>query len=99
MYTLQSLWTQAHENLNVVTVLFSNRSYKILLGELERVGIENASPTARAQFELTPPDFDWIKLSEGMGVPAERAGTAEDFIKHLEAAIASSGPHLIEVVL
>ncbi len=99
MYTLQSLWTQAHENLDVVTVLFANRSYKILQGELARVGLENVSPTAQAQFELTPPDPDWVKLANGMGVPAKRAETAEDFNKHLEAAIASSGPHLIEAVL
>ena len=99
MYTLQSLWTQAHENLDVVTVLFANRSYKILQGELERVGLENVNPSARAQFDLTPPDLDWVKLANGMGVPAKQAETAEDFTKYLEAAIASSGPHLIEVVL
>jgi len=99
MYTLQSLWTQAHENLEVVTVLFANRSYKILQGELERVGLENVSMTAREQFELTPPDLDWVKLANGMGVAAERAETAEDFNKYLQAAISASGPQLIEVVL
>jgi len=83
----------------VVTVLFANRSYKILQGELNRVGLENVSPTAREQFELTPPDLDWVKLANGMGVAAERAETAEDFNKYLEAAISSSGPQLIEVVL
>src|SRR5262249_32646922 len=38
MYTLQSLWTQARENLNVTTVIFNNRSYAILNLELSRVG-------------------------------------------------------------
>ena len=65
----------------MVTVLFANRSYKILQGELERVGLENVSPTARGQFELTPSDLDWVKLANGMGVPAERAESAEEFNK------------------
>jgi len=34
MYTLQSLWTQAREGLNVVTIVFANRIYQILRGEL-----------------------------------------------------------------
>ncbi|CAM9733840.1 unnamed protein product, partial [Phaeothamnion confervicola] len=38
MYTVQSLWTQARENLNVVNVIFANRSYRILMGELTAVG-------------------------------------------------------------
>jgi acetolactate synthase I/II/III large subunit len=83
----------------VVTVLFANCSYKILQGELERVGLKNVSPTAREQFELTPPDLDWVKLANGMGVAAERAESVEDFNRYLKAAISSSGPHLTEVVL
>src|SRR5262249_20344830 len=34
MYTVQALWTQAREGLDVTTVLFSNRAYQILKGEL-----------------------------------------------------------------
>jgi len=43
--------------------------------------------------------MDWVKLSNGMGVPAERAESAEDFNKYLMASISSSGPQLIEIVL
>src|SRR5438270_400940 len=38
MYTLQSLWTQAREGLNVVTIVFANRIYQILRGEFDGVG-------------------------------------------------------------
>src|SRR6516162_5722191 len=41
MYTLQALWTQAREGLDVTTLLFSNRSYAILKGELANVGAGN----------------------------------------------------------
>ena len=36
MYTISALWTQAREQLNVTTVLFSNRRYAILGMELRR---------------------------------------------------------------
>ena len=46
MYTLQALWTQAREKLDVVNVVFANRIYKILHGELLAVG---AQPGRRAR--------------------------------------------------
>ncbi len=42
MYTLQSLWTQARENLDVTTVVFANRTYQILRGEF--TGVEAGEP-------------------------------------------------------
>ena len=99
MYTLQSLWTQAREQLDVVTVIFSNRAYKILLGELKRVGVEKAGPNASAMFSLSQPDIDWVQLAQGMGVHGMRAETSEQFNKYLEAAIQSKGPHLIEAII
>src|SRR5580700_4902348 len=41
MYTLQALWTQAREGLDVTTLVFSNRTYQILKGELANVGAGN----------------------------------------------------------
>jgi len=99
MYTLQALWTQAHERLDVVTVIFSNRSYQILHGELERVGVDYDCPNARDLFELTRPDLDWAKMAEGMGVHATRSDSCGQFNDQLEAAINTPGPHLIEAVI
>jgi acetolactate synthase-1/2/3 large subunit len=99
MYTLQSLWTQAREKLDVVTVIFANRAYKILRGELKEMGISAPGPTAAATLDLGNPDLDWVKLAEGMGVPGSRAGSCEEFADHLRDAIRHPGPRLIEVVL
>ena len=99
MYTLQALWTQAHEKLDVVTILFANQSYKILHGELERVGVDYDCPKARDLFELTSPNLNWVSLAQGMGVKATRAETAKQFNEQLEAAIHTSGPHLIEAMI
>jgi acetolactate synthase-1/2/3 large subunit len=99
MYTLQSLWTQARETLDVVTVIFANRAYKILRGELKQMGIAEPGPKAAAVLDLANPNLDWVKLAEGMGVPGSRAASCETFADQLRDAIRRPGPRLIEVVL
>ena len=98
MYTLQALWTQAREELNIVTVLFSNRAYAILQGELKRVGAE-PGPKALNMLDLGRPDLNWTQLAQGMGVPASRASTAEEFNQLFEMALGEKGPYLIEVMI
>ncbi len=99
MYTIQSLWTQARENLDVTTVLFNNSSYAILNMELDRVGASADGSAAKAMLDLSRPDLDFVKLAEGMGVPAVRVTTAEDLSDHLERCIAEPGSHLIEAIV
>ena len=96
MYTLQALWTQARENLDVTTVLLSNRKYQILLGELANVGA-NPGRTALDMLDLGSPDLDWTKLTAGMGVEAARADTCERFADLFAQANARQGPFLIEL--
>ena len=97
MYTLQALWTQAREGLNVTTVILANRSYAILNMELQRVGADAGGPLSRRMLDLTEPDLDFVSLSKGLGVPARRVETAEALTLALEASYAEAGPSLIEV--
>jgi acetolactate synthase-1/2/3 large subunit len=99
MYTIQSLWTMAREQLEVTTVIVNNRSYAILNIELERVGAEDSGPKAKSQLDLTGPDLDFATLANGMGVPSVRVETCEELVAELERAIAEPGPHLIEAVV
>ena len=99
MYTLQALWTMARENLDVTTIIMKNNSYGILNIELGRVGVKNAGPKALSLLDLTNPTLDWVSMSEGMGVPATSAETAQQFYDALADALADSGPRLIEAVL
>jgi len=99
MYTLQALWTQARESLDVTTLLCSNRSYRILQIELHRAGVTQPGATARALTDLTAPPLDWVKLAEGMGVPAVRVESAEGLVRELEIALAEPGPRLLEVMV
>ncbi len=99
MYTIQALWTQAREGLDVTTVIFSNRSYGILNVELGRVGAAGGRPRATDMFDLGRPPIDFVALAEGMGVPARRATTAEELIAGLERGLSQDGPSLVEAVL
>jgi acetolactate synthase-1/2/3 large subunit len=99
MYTLQALWTQAREALDVVTIVYANRSYAILRGELRGVGAGEPGVNARRMLDLDQPALDWTKLANGMGVEAARASTAEEFCATLKAAVSRKGPFLIEAVI
>jgi acetolactate synthase-1/2/3 large subunit len=99
MYTIQSLWTMAREELNVTAVILNNRSYAILEIELERVGAQRPGPTAKEQLDLAGPDLDFVQIATGLGVPSVRVDTGEDLVAALERAIAEPGPHLIEAVV
>ncbi len=99
MYTLQALWTQAREKLDVVNVIFANRSYAILNIELMRVGAGNGGPKALSMLDIGDPTLDFCKLAEGMGVAASRATTAEAFADQFGEAVRGRGPRVIEVVL
>ncbi len=95
MYTLQALWTQARERLDVITVIFANRKYQILQVELMRLGFNAPAAGILDTMDLGRPDLDWVKLAEGQGVPATAAGTVDGFRAALARALAEPGPHVI----
>ncbi|CAN1567331.1 IlvB Thiamine pyrophosphate-requiring enzymes [acetolactate synthase, pyruvate dehydrogenase (cytochrome), glyoxylate carboligase, phosphonopyruvate decarboxylase] [Rhabdaerophilaceae bacterium] len=99
MYTLQALWSQARTRSRVVTVIWSNRSYSILTGELMAVGASNPGRKALDMLSLDNPALDWVALAKGMGVPGLRAETTGAFVRALLAGLAENGPFLIEAVL
>jgi len=99
MYTLQALWTQAREKLNVTTVLFNNRSYAILKSELANVGAQNVGRKALDMLDLSRPDLDFVMLARGMGVPGERVTTMDEFNAAVARGLATPGPYLVEVML
>jgi acetolactate synthase-1/2/3 large subunit len=99
LYTVQALWTQAREGLNVTTLICSNRSYRILQMELSRSGMTTHGPNTQALTELTKPPIDWVRISQGFGVPGVSVSTAEDLARELGKALIEPGPHLIEMLL
>ncbi len=99
LYTIQSLWTMAREQLDVTTVIFNNGAYAILELELQRVGAEAGGEQARAQLDLSRPKLDFVALGNGLGVPSRRADGCEELAGALRTAAREPGPHLIEVAV
>lgn len=99
MYTLQALWTQARERLDVLTLVWANRSYKILRDELSNVGLPNPGPTALGMLDIGNPALDWVSLAKGMGVDGCRVTDMEGFAAVVQAGLARKGPYLVEVVI
>jgi acetolactate synthase-1/2/3 large subunit len=99
MYTLQALWTMAREGLDVTVVIWANRTYQILKGELANVGAGTPGRRARDMLDIDRPDLDWVSLAKGMGVPAGRAEDCQGLATQLQRGLAEPGPYLIEAVL
>ena len=99
MYTLQALWTQAREGLDVTTVVFANHSYAILRLELANVGAGNPGRKALDMLDLDRPDLNWVGLATAMGVPAARVTNLDEFSREFAAGVRAPGPRLIEVML
>jgi acetolactate synthase-1/2/3 large subunit len=97
MYTLQSLWTQAREGLNVTTIVFANRIYQILRGEFDSVGAGEPGQRALDMLKIDRPALDFVALARGMGVAGRAVTTADEFVAALAEAIPEQGPRLIEV--
>ncbi len=99
MYTVQALWTQAREALDVTTVILANGTYDVLKIEFDRVGVGAPGPKALSMTEIGAPDLNWVQLATGMGVQGFKATTAEEFAKVFAACMKEKGPHLIEAVI
>jgi acetolactate synthase-1/2/3 large subunit len=99
MYTLQALWSQAHECTKVITVICSNRKYFTIELECLRAGYKSLGEEAKSLMSLDKPALDWVSLSRGMGVPAASVNTVEAFIREFQAALQEPGPYLIEAIL
>ena len=99
MYTLQALWTAARESLPIMVVVFANRAYRILQGELQGVGATISGQKATDMLTLDRPFLDWVALAKGHGVPGVQVGDAGALAQALQRGFASQAPCLIEVLL
>ena len=98
MYTLQALWTMAREQLDITVVIFANRSYRILRGELANMGGPEAGENAKRMLDLDRPFLDWVSLAKGHGVAGSQVTTLEGFASAMRLAAKEKGPRLIELV-
>ena len=99
MYTIQSLWTMARENLDVCVMIFSNRSYNILYSQLADVGAANPGPRAIDMLTLDRPTLEFAEHGQEHGRAGRRGHNLEELTKQLTYAMAHKGPYLIDVIM
>jgi len=99
LYTIQALWTQARENLDVTTVICANRSYAILAYEHLQIEGKLPGPRAVPVLSLDRPAMAFASLARGFGVEAVTVDSAEALDDALAAGQARRGPFLIEAVM
>ena len=93
MYSIQALWTAAHENVPVVFVILNNRGYGILKS---RAQVRNGRYVG---MELGEPAISFTGLAVAMGVQAMSVRTIDGFIEALRLGLGSERPLLIEVAI
>lgn len=101
LFSIQALWTAARYHIPVVFLILNNRSYRILKMNLERYRNFFASRGQQThQFmDLQQPEIDFVALAQGFGVPAMRAGAPDQVAPAVEAALASGGPYLLDLLV
>ena len=97
-YTIQTLWSMAHEDLDVVVLIAANHQYAILRNELRRGGAALGDRAAQIT-SLDNPRIDWVTLAQSYGVPGGRASTSGELTALLQQAFGRRGPTLIEMAL
>ena len=99
MYTVQALWTMARENIDATIVIYANRAYRILQGEMTAMGVREPGRVAKDMFGLDRPDLDWVSIAKGMGVEGEKVEETESFIDAFQRGLATDGPYVVEAVI
>jgi benzoylformate decarboxylase len=97
MYTIQGLWTAAHEKLNIVFVIINNYSYRILKQRTNAMRGHAAQTDNYVAMDLDHPRVDFCSVARGLGLTAHKATTLTEVGDMIEAALAADGPTLIDV--
>jgi benzoylformate decarboxylase len=99
MYTIQALWSAAHDKVPVTFVILNNRSYRILKQRTNALKGHAAQMDKFVAMDFTDPPIDFPGLARSMGLETSSAKTLDEVRKALSAAIKSNKPTLIDVEL
>ncbi len=95
MYSIQALWTAAHLKLPMTFIIADNRGYRIIKQRLQAFhGNDNF-----IGMDFVEPEIDFVGLAQSMGMAAERITEPAAVRPALEAAMASDGPALLDVMV
>lgn len=96
MYTIQGLWTAAHDDVAVVFVIVNNSSYRILKQRTNAMQAFAAQTDRYVGMDLDKPRVDFVSVAKGLGIAAHRARTIADVRGLLDDALHSPHATLID---
>jgi benzoylformate decarboxylase len=97
LYTIQGLWTAAHEKLPMVFVIINNSSYRILKQRTNAMKALAAQTDRYVGMDLDNPRVDFVAVARGFGLTAHRATQLSEVRDLLAVALEADGPTLIDV--
>ena len=99
LYTIQALWTAAHERVPIVAVVLNNRSYRILKQRTRALGGQSAATGKYLGMDLVDPEIDLGGLARAFGVDAVVAATIPEVLAAVEAGLSSGRPLVIDAAV
>ena len=101
MYSIQALWTAAHQGLPIIFVVLSNREYRVLKHNMDayrhRFNTESNHPYPH--MDLTNPVLGFVEMARGMGVAGEQVTEPEALREAMAKALDTRKPYLIDVLI
>lgn len=95
MYSIQALWTAASMKLPITFVIANNLGYRIIKQRLLAFhGNDNY-----VGMDFTDPQIDFVGLAASLGMAAHRVTEPAAMRPALDAALASNGPTLLDVMV
>ena len=99
MYTVQALWSAAHDKVAVIFVILNNRSYRILKQRTNALRGYAAQMDKFVGMDFIDPPIDFLGLARSLGLQAIPAKTLKEVREALATALKAKGPVLIDVEL
>ena len=101
LYTIQALWTAAHRRLNIVFLILNNGTYRVLKLNMDHYRHMSGIPPDRGYpyLDLDDPRVDFVSAAAGFRVPGKGVEKAEEVVPAVQAAFASGGPYLLDVLV
>jgi benzoylformate decarboxylase len=95
MYSIQALWTAAHQKLPMTFVIFNNGGYRIIK---QRLKLFHSTDRFIGMDFVNPP-IEFAALARSLGMQACRVETPDSFKTAYGNALAAREPILLEVVV
>ena len=101
LYTIQALWTAAHRRLDMVFLILNNGTYRVLKINMDHYRHMSGIAPDRGYpyLDLDDPRVDFVSAAAGFRVPGRRVEKVEEVIPAVEAALATGGPYLLDVLV